>query len=81
MSRGGDPINVYIQMFRNALNVDKKMCLCGLLGAEFDGLPDKVRTATHSFFEKNIQWLTEAFHVKGGKTDEQSKNAAISLIS
>lgn len=43
---GKNPIDVYINLFRNALVQDKKMCLCGLLGAESDSLPDKVRYET-----------------------------------
>jgi TetR/AcrR family transcriptional repressor of nem operon len=51
---GKNPINVYINLFRNALVQDKKMCLCGLLGAESDSLPEKVRYETKLFFERNI---------------------------
>ena len=35
---GKNPINVYTQLFRSALVTDRKMCLCGLLGAESDSL-------------------------------------------
>lgn len=81
IAQGGDPIHAYIQMFRRALTVDKKMCLCGMLGAEFDGLPDKVRLATQTFFDRNIEWLTHAFKVKTDETEENANNAAISLLA
>lgn len=55
------PISRYVELFRRALINDQKMCLCGLLGAEIDGLPDKVRVATRRFFERNLQWLTQAY--------------------
>lgn len=60
---GKNPIDVYINLFRNALVQDKKMCLCGLLGAESDSLPDKVRYETKRFFELNIAWLEQAHKV------------------
>lgn len=59
-----DPIQTYIQQFRNALVEDKKMCLCGLLGAESDALPEKVRAETKRFFERNIEWLERAYMAK-----------------
>jgi TetR/AcrR family transcriptional repressor of nem operon len=81
VSAGKDPIESYIQMFRNALSVDKKMCLCGMLGAEFEGLPEKVRIATRAFFSKNIDWLTKAFQASSKRTREEAQNAATSLVA
>ena len=81
VSQGSDPINFYVQMFRKALTVDKKMCLCGMLGAEFDGLPNKVRLATQTFFERNIDWLTNAYRLKHDRDEKQARDAAISLLS
>lgn len=63
VSEGKNPIDVYKAQFRRALVSDKKMCLCGLLGAETDGLPDKVREETKRFFERNLTWLEQAYSV------------------
>jgi TetR/AcrR family transcriptional repressor of nem operon len=62
---GKDPIKVYVGAFRDALVKDKRMCLCGILGAEIDGLPSKVSVQTKIFFERNIEWLTTAYSSKG----------------
>jgi TetR/AcrR family transcriptional regulator, transcriptional repressor for nem operon len=33
------------------------MCLCGIMGAEADDLPDAVRTEVVAFADLNIMWL------------------------
>lgn len=76
-----DPFASYIELFRHALNVDKKMCLCGVLGAELDGLPSVVRLATRRFFERNIEWLSDAHQHKYGSSKAEASTAAIKLIS
>ena len=76
-----DPFASYIDLFRHALNVDKKMCLCGLLGAELDGLPTDVRLATRRFFERNLEWLSEAHQHKYGSSKKAASTEAIKLIS
>jgi TetR/AcrR family transcriptional repressor of nem operon len=75
---GKNPIDVYTQLFRDALVNDKKMCLCGLLGAESDSLPDKVRIEVKRFFSENLAWLTAAHTVNG---DSNPARAAIYTVS
>lgn len=77
-ANGKNPIEVYTQLFRSALLFDKKMCLCGLLGAESDSLPEKVRFEVKRFFNQNLEWLTEA-HLANG--EQQPKHAAIQTVS
>ena len=74
-----DPVDIYIQAFRDALVTDKRICLCGMLGAEVDGLPEEVSAQTKIFFERNIKWLTAAYTLKGAGKD--SKARAIQAIS
>ena len=80
-SAGKNPIDIYINQFRRALIKDKKMCLCGLLGAESDGLPDKVRYETKRFFERNIVWLEQAYQVVAAENKNSAKANAIKTIS
>lgn len=56
-----DPLDVYIQAFRTALLDDKGMCLCGILSAEREALPEQVVAAMKMFFTRNIEWLQAAF--------------------
>jgi TetR/AcrR family transcriptional repressor of nem operon len=61
VQQGKNPIEVYTEHFKHALTVDKKMCLCGLLGAESESLPQKVKNETKRFFKRNINWLEQAY--------------------
>lgn len=54
-------IHLYIQTFKAALKKDNQMCLCGLLGAQSDALPEQVKVEIKRFFELNINWLQQAF--------------------
>lgn len=74
-----DPIEIYIKAFKEALTKDKRMCLCGLLGAEVKGLPPKVAAQTKVFFERNIDWLISAYTLQGCKEDVRAK--AIQTLS
>jgi TetR/AcrR family transcriptional repressor of nem operon len=58
---GKKPIEVYVAAFRHALVEDKLMCLCGMLGAEIEGLPSAVVKETQAFFDQNITWLKRAY--------------------
>jgi len=69
MAVGKDPIRQYVAAFRDAFIKDRRMCLCGLLGAEVKGLPNSVAAQTKLFFVRNIEWLTHAYEQQGHTTD------------
>ncbi len=50
---------VFCGIFREALVEHNKICLCGMLGAEKDGLPEELRDAVAGFLKKQISWLSE----------------------
>ena len=81
LQSGGNPIEVYIGLFRESLIKDQKMCLCGLLGAETDALPEKVRAETKRFFEQNIAWLEKAWAGKNIGSGADSQKKALETIS
>jgi len=77
---GENPIKIYAAQFRRALLEDNKMCLCGLLGAETDCLPEKVKQETKRFFRLNLDWLKIA-HKSGGSINVEQKAAnTLSLL-
>lgn len=76
---GENPIIKYINAFRNAWLEDKGMCLCGMLGAESEILPERVVAQTQQFFQDNIDWLERAFAVTGYVGDKRVK--AIQTLS
>lgn len=82
VAQGVDPIVRYGEQFRQALIKDRQMCLCGLLGAELDGLPAKVQQETQSFFQRNIQWLEQAYQAKAPLMNlQQRQDKAIFTLS
>lgn len=81
LKSGHDPIKAYVQCFQHALMSDKKMCLCGLLGAETDSLPDKVRYETKRFFERNLDWLEQAYRAKGQDDPDITRRLAARTLS
>jgi TetR/AcrR family transcriptional regulator, transcriptional repressor for nem operon len=46
----------YAALFRGALT-NKKMCLCGMIGAEISGVPDAMTVDVQAFFAANRDWL------------------------
>ncbi|MEP1448556.1 MAG: TetR/AcrR family transcriptional regulator [Paraglaciecola sp.] len=75
-----NPIDVYTGLFRSALITDDKMCLCGLLGAQSESLPDKVRLEVKRFFNENLAWLTAAHTANGEDNPAQAAITTISLL-
>jgi len=75
-----NPISSYINAFRTALEEDKGMCLCGILGAEAEILPTRVIAETRLFFQRNIEWLENAYRLKGINKKKARENA-IQVIS
>lgn len=55
-----DAIDRVGAMFRDSLNVQKKMCLCGLFGAETEALPPPVARAVAAYFRMVIDFLDKA---------------------
>jgi TetR/AcrR family transcriptional regulator, transcriptional repressor for nem operon len=47
----------YVALFRGTLT-DRKMCLCGIVGAEITGVPDVMTADVQAFFAANRDWLS-----------------------
>lgn len=57
---GGDArskLDAYVRLYADVLR-DERMCLCGMLAAEFRTLPQPMRTTVRRFFDDNELWLT-----------------------
>lgn len=48
----------YVALFRRALEQDNRMCLCGIMAAEYDDLPEPVRAEVIAFADLNRMWLS-----------------------
>ena len=56
---GGDAsakLAAYAEIYAGVLR-DHRMCLCGMLAADYDTLPAPMRAAVVSFFDRNETWL------------------------
>ena len=49
-------LDAYVAIYSNVLS-DGRMCLCGILAAEYATLPDPMREAVTQFFAANETWL------------------------
>lgn len=70
----------YIDVFRRALINDRKLCLCGMLGAEKAVLPEKVLPEIQSFFVRNLQWLSHVVVTHGCDRSEDEIHQRASCL-
>jgi TetR/AcrR family transcriptional regulator, transcriptional repressor for nem operon len=49
-------LEAYVELYAKVLRA-KRMCLCGILAAEFETLPGPMRKAVVRFFDDNQAWL------------------------
>jgi TetR/AcrR family transcriptional repressor of nem operon len=61
-----DRLQAYAGLYLGVLN-DDRMCLCGMLAAEYHTLPDGMRRTVVDFFERNHGWL--AGLLRSGQAD------------
>src|ERR1700743_1512889 len=52
-------LKAYPGLFRRSLEEDNRMCLCSFMAAEYDDLPDTVKTEVQAFADVNVAWLTK----------------------
>jgi TetR/AcrR family transcriptional repressor of nem operon len=46
----------YVKLYEDVLR-NKRMCLCGMLAAEYDSLPEPMKVEIQRFFDLNEAWL------------------------
>jgi TetR/AcrR family transcriptional regulator, transcriptional repressor for nem operon len=54
-------LSAYAALFERTFAQDRRLCVCGMLGAEAQSLPDEVAQEVGSFFHANLAWLTQMF--------------------
>ncbi len=52
-------LKAYCQLFEDTYARERRLCICGMLGAESDGIPPPVSVEVRHFFEQNLLWLTK----------------------
>jgi TetR/AcrR family transcriptional repressor of nem operon len=59
-------LNAYAELYADVLR-RQRMCLCGMLAADYETLSEEMRDAVTLFFEKNEKWLAGV--LKQGRDD------------
>ena len=66
-----DKLDAYVNIYSEVLRGDR-MCLCGMLAAEYETLPHSMAEAITQFFRENEAWLTRV--VAQGQADGSLSN-------
>ncbi len=53
-----EKLEAYARLYADVLQ-GKRMCMCGILAAEYETLPAPMRTAVIHFFDENQKWLAD----------------------
>ena len=59
-------LGAYAGLYRSVLD-DQRMCLCGMLAAEYETLPEPMHVSVLRFFDDNEAWLARL--LEQGRTD------------
>ena len=51
-------LEAYAEVYASVLR-DRRMCLCGMLAAEYETLPEPIRAAILRFFDESETWLAD----------------------
>jgi TetR/AcrR family transcriptional regulator, transcriptional repressor for nem operon len=76
-------LEAYVGVYRAVLAAGR-MCLCGVLAAEYQTLPETMRAAVLEFFDRNEEWLEhvlrDAAFEKGAVGEEPLRDIARMII-
>ncbi|MEM7686858.1 MAG: TetR/AcrR family transcriptional regulator [Pseudomonadota bacterium] len=76
---GLTPVEAYAQAYRDAFQESETGCLCGMLGAETRGLPERVALAVSAFMDQNIDWVVGA--LPNDLPDEARRQGAVQVVA
>jgi TetR/AcrR family transcriptional repressor of nem operon len=65
-------LQMYAQLYASTLRESERMCLCGMLAADFLTLPEEVRNEVQGFFTDNEAWLAKVL-------EEGTKSGSIQM--
>ncbi len=52
-----DRLRAYADLFESTYEKNRRLCICGMLGAESDSLADNLNAEVQRFFQINLDWL------------------------
>jgi TetR/AcrR family transcriptional regulator, transcriptional repressor for nem operon len=65
----------YVKVFRTTLEQDGRMCLCGMLAAETDSVPEEVRAEVRRFVDLNVRWISKTIERAAGTSSFEPEHA------
>lgn len=71
----------YPEIFRKALTIDNRICLCSFMAAEYDDLPDPVKSEVQTFADVNIAWLSRALVAAGVVATDDGEQRARAIFA
>lgn len=79
-SRARDRLTAYAELFERTFQRERRLCVCGMLGAEAHDLPQIVRDEVLRFFDINLRWLLENFE-QGRREDALTSPASAEALA
>lgn len=71
----------YPDSFRASLANDNRLCLGSFMAAEYDDLPDAVRTEVQAFADVHVAWLAKVLRVAGMVADADADARARAIYA
>lgn len=76
-----DSLRHYPDIFRQSLVNDNRLCLCSFMAAEYDDLPEGVKTEVQVYGDVNVAWLSKALTAAGLVSAEQVEGRARAIYA
>jgi TetR/AcrR family transcriptional regulator, transcriptional repressor for nem operon len=84
VSDAAQELDAYVELYAGVLR-DERMCLCGMLAAEYPTLPVPMQQAIVRFFSENEVWLTDVLELGRERAtlrfDGSTREVARTIIS
>jgi TetR/AcrR family transcriptional regulator, transcriptional repressor for nem operon len=74
-------IRKYTDVFGRTVRNDNRMCLGGIMAAEFKELPEEVRIEVVKFGEANVDWLVKVLSLGRPGRDDAVKRRALAIFA
>ena len=74
-------IQKYTEAFGRTVRNDNRMCLGGIMAAEFNELPEEVRIEVVKFGEANVEWLVKVLSLGQSGGDDAVKRRALAIFA
>jgi len=76
-----DALRRYPETFRWALENENRICLCSFMSAQFDDLPDRVKTEVQAFTDVNLAWLKKVLIAGKVASPKEAEKRARAIYS